>query len=286
MASPLQDGRPKAFPYNTSMSACITDLTPTVASLMDIQPPRLCQATPLEPVLAAAREALGGRQASRVLVYAPDAIGCHLLERYPQDFAHVRQAAPVEVQLQAVDPSVTPVCFASMFTGAMPAAHGITRYAKPQLACDTLFDALLRAGKRVALVAVQDCSIDIIFRGRALDYYTEDYDPQVTARTLQLLERDEHDFILAYHQEYDDLLHRTEPFSAGCLAAFRRHCASFAQLCQAADDCWAAHDRAYCFAPDHGAHLDPATGHGTHGLDIPEDMQVAHFWGLRAGDQA
>jgi hypothetical protein len=265
------------------MSACITDLTPTVANLLGIAPPGLCQATPLEPVLENARETLAGRNVQRVLVYAPDAIGCHLLERYPQDFDAVRRAAPLEVRLQAVSPSVTPVCFASMFTGAQPSAHGITRYAKPRLECDTLFDALLRAGKRVAIVAVKDCSIDSIFRGRNLDYFTEDYDPQVTTRTLELLERDAHDFILAYHQEYDDQLHRTQPFSPECLAAFRRHTANFAALCQAADACWARHDRAYGFAPDHGAHLDPATGHGAHGLDIAQDMQVAHFWGLRAG---
>lgn len=268
------------------MPACITDLTPTVVSLYGIAPPALCQAEPLARVLDSAYAVLGGRSMQRVLVYAPDAIGCHLLERFPPDFAAVRQCAPVEVRLQAVNPSVTPVCFASMFTGAQPAAHGITRYAKPRLACDTLFDALLRAGRRVALVAVRDCSIDIIFRGRVLDYFSEEYDAQVTARTLQLLERDAHDFILAYHQEYDDLLHRTEPFSAECLAALRRHTASFAELCRAADDCWAGHDRAYVFAPDHGAHLDPATGRGMHGLDIDADMQVAHFWGLRAGAAA
>jgi hypothetical protein len=32
------------------------------------------------------------------------------------------------------------------------------------LACDTVFDALVRAGKKVAIVAVRDSSIDLIFR--------------------------------------------------------------------------------------------------------------------------
>lgn len=282
MASPLQGGTHKRLPYNIHMSSCITDVTATVASLMGIQPPGLCQAEPLAPVLDLAREVLGERSVQRLLVYAPDAIGCHLLPRDPASFNTVRACAPVEVRVQSVHPSVTPVCFASMFTGAMPVVHGIQRYEKPRLSCDTLFDALLRAGRRVAIVAVKNSSIDIIFRGRALDYFSEDYDQQVTARAIELLRRDEHDCILAYHQEYDDLLHQTGPFSAECLAAFQHHAASFAELCQAVDAHWACYDRAVAFTPDHGAHLDAATGHGAHGCDIPEDMDVAHFWAVRA----
>jgi predicted AlkP superfamily pyrophosphatase or phosphodiesterase len=264
------------------MSHCITDVTPTVTSLMDVKPPALCQAEPLAPVLEAAREVLGGRSVRRLLVYAPDAIGCHLLPRDPASFNAVRACAPVEVRLQSVHPSVTPVCFASMFTGAMPKVHGIRHYIKPVMACDTLFDALLRAGKRVAIVAVKKSSIDIIFRGRVMTYFSEDYDAQVTARAIELMQRDEHDFILAYHQEYDDLQHKTEPFSAGCLAAFQHHAASFGELCRAVDTHWAGYDRAVAFTPDHGAHFDAVAQRGAHGENIPEDMQVAHFWGVRA----
>lgn len=36
-----------------------------------------------------------------------------------------------------------------------------------------------------------------------------------------MLAADSHDVVVVYHQEYDDQLHRTEPFSAPCLQAFR-----------------------------------------------------------------
>jgi len=34
------------------------------------------------------------------------------------------------------------------------------------------------------------------------------------------------------------------------------------------------------FAPDHGAHIDPVTGKGAHGENIPEDMEVTHYFGF------
>jgi hypothetical protein len=48
-----------------------------------------------------------------------------------------------------------------------------------------------------------------ILRGRAIDYFAEACDPEVTGRALQLLEDDRHDVIVAYHQEYDDEMHAT-----------------------------------------------------------------------------
>jgi len=249
---------------------------------MHVEPAQLCSAEPLPEVMQAAQAVAGGKPLGRCLIYAPDAIGTQLLFRFPKEIAVARRFAPLQVELDSVLPTVTPVCFASMFTGAPPALHGIQTYARPRLICDTLFDALARSGKRVAIVAVRNSSIDIIFRGRAIDYFTEDYDPQVTQRTLALLQQDQHDFILAYHQEYDDLLHKSTPFSDEALAAVRRHLASFAELAAAADQYWAGHSRMVACCPDHGAHIDPVTGRGTHGSALPADMQVSHFLGIAA----
>ena len=138
----------------------------------------------------------------------------------------------------------------------------------------------MSAGKRVAIVAVLDSSIDRIFRNRAIDYFSETYDPEVTERTLQLLEEDRHDFVLAYHQEYDDTLHRTTPRSPEAVEALKSHVDAFVRLARAAHESWSPYHRVLGFVPDHGAHVDPHTGKGTHGLDIHEDMDVRHFYGV------
>ena len=253
----------------------IRSVTPTLCLLMDIDPPKVCSAPPLELVLAPAR-------VDRVLIYAADAIGRVFLGNQPNLKKRLVAASDVQVDLRAMFPPKTPVCYASMFTGAMPEVHGIRKYERPVLTCDTLFDAMARAGKRVAIVAVKDCSMDIIFRNRQIDYFTEEDDAAVLERTLSLLSDDRHDFMVSYNQEYDDTLHRTRQDGPEALAAAGRHVQTFTLLWQATEEHWAGQNRALLFTPDHGAHYDAMKGKGDHGEDIPEDMDVLHFWRLRA----
>ena len=85
-----------------------------------------------------------------------------------------------------------------------------------------------------------------------------------------------------YQQEYDDLLHETEPFSDPCIRAVNNHVSSFSEIVKTASEAWCEHNYAIVFAPDHGAHVDPKTGNGNHGEDIPEDMDLFHWYGLKA----
>jgi hypothetical protein len=214
-------------------------------------------------------------------VFAPDALGSQLRPIRPDLFARVAAVAPLEVPLRSIDPPWTPVCFASMFTGAAPERHGIRKYEKPVLSIDTVFDAFARAGRRVAIVAVHDSSIDRIFRGRALDYFSQKYDPWVTEKALSLVAADRHDLIVAYHQEYDDVMHATGPLALRALRGARNHVEAFEDLSAAVDAAWARYPRALAFAPDHGAHPDVATGGGAHGTAVDADMDLAHFWAVR-----
>ena len=266
----------------TAQRQSIASVTPTLCALLGIDPPELSEGKPLSSVIDAWRENWGERPAERCLVYAPDAIGEGLVGTYGDDFHPVRSRAPLEVPLRAEVPTVTPVCLASMFTGASPESHGIEAYEKPVLECDTLFDALLRAGKKVAIATVKGSSIDRIFRERELDHFSEVYDPEVTARALGLLEADRHDFLLVYHQEYDDTMHATVPHDDAALRAMRNHVRSFEGLARTAWERWGDRPGVLLFAPDHGTHVDPETGRGTHGEAIPEDLEVLHFYGFTA----
>jgi hypothetical protein len=214
---------------------------------------------------------------TKALVYCPDAFGTHALERFPVLHERLRRASTHEIELSSVFPPKTPVCFASLFTGGTPEQHGIRRYERPVLSCDTVFDALTRAGKKVAIVAVRDSSIDLIFRKRPIDYFSPTYDPLVTHQALDLLKANEHDVIVVYHQEYDDLLHRTGPFSELATRALEHHVETWELLARAASAAW-GQDYVLAFAPDHGGHFDPDKERGDHGEDRPEDMQLRHFF--------
>jgi hypothetical protein len=258
----------------------IASLTPTVCHLLGVRVPALASEPSLASVNEQAAARLGSARVQRCLIYCPDALGDHLWSRFPDAVAAITSHCPQRIRLSSVVPPKTPVCFASVFTGATPDGHGLRKPERPVLTCDTLFDALVRAGKSVAISAVRGSSIDLIFRNRAIDYFSEDYDADVTSRALTILEADSHEVVVVYHQEYDDQLHRTEPFSVSCRQAFRNHVSSVQRLAQAAQAAWCAHDFAFIIAPDHGAHADPESGTGDHGLNIPEDMCVSHWYGL------
>jgi hypothetical protein len=122
--------------------------------------------------------------------------------------------------------------------------------------------------------------MDSIFRDREIDYFSEADDEDVTERTISLITSGNYDFIVAYNQGYDDALHETEPESAEAIGAMAGHVASFVEIAGVIERNWQRHTSLIAFAPDHGAHTDCTTGKGTHGDDIPEDMNVMHFFGV------
>ena len=254
----------------------IDSVTPTVCDLMKINPPKGASAKSIKEILEAAK----GKQIEKIMLFAPDAIGEWLFQRHRDEFAPVIKEAPIQIPVRSMTPSYTPVCYGSMFTGMKPQEHGITKYMKPVLKVETIFDAASKAGKKVALVAVKDCSIDLIFRERKIDYYTEKYDPEVNQRVLELLEKQDYDLIVAYNQEYDDLMHDSTPTDPEAIEAFRRHLKAFKKLADAFNKRYQDRNRVIAFLPDHGTHVDPETGKGSHGTESPDDMEVRHFWGV------
>ena len=254
----------------------IDSVTPTVCDLMKINPPKGASAKSIKEILEAAK----GKQIEKIMLFAPDAIGEWLFQRHIDEFAPVIKEAPIQIPVRSMTPSYTPVCYGSMFTGMKPQEHGITKYMKPVLKVETIFDAASKAGKKVALVAVKDCSIDLIFRERKIDYYTEKYDPEVNQRVLELLEKHDYDLIVAYNQEYDDLMHDSTPTDPEAIEAFRRHLKAFKKLADAFNKRYQDRNRVIAFLPDHGTHIDPETGKGSHGTESPDDMEVRHFWGV------
>ncbi len=257
----------------------LASVTPTICKLMGITAPFDSDADVLDQIILDA----DNRQIEKIdkcLVYAPDAIGLTLYQKYRSLFDSVLRHAPVALTLNSIFPPKTPVCFASMFTGAQPKTHGILKYEKPILTCDTIFDALVRAEKTVALVAVKDSSMDLIFRDREISYFSESNDNDVFYRAIEIIESCSHDFIVVYQVDYDDMLHDKTPFCDQAIEVVERLIQTFDKLVRAIDTYWRKDNRLTVFAPDHGSHLDPQSGKGVHGDNIPADMLVKHFYGI------
>lgn len=221
----------------------------------------------------------GMNNAEKLLIYNPDAVGMWLFAKYTEWFAPVLENTQIGVPVCTVLPSVTPVCFGTMYTGVLPEVHGITRYEKKVLEQESFFDCLVKAGKKTAIVAVENSSMAIIYDGKAgIDYYKTPYDKEATEKAKELLENSDYDVIVVYNQEYDDVMHKTYPESEISLAALKHHIAAFGELAEQAEKCWKKYDSVIVWATDHGIHTNDE-GHGTHGSDMDEDLSVMHFFG-------
>lgn len=258
-------------------SFSMTRFSATIAHCMGVPAPALAD-EPIPQVVEMAQNACG-KPVDRVLIYNPDALGLWMYQKYTADFAPLMTRVQMAVPLATVMPSVTPVCFGTMYTGALPEVHGIRAYEKPAITIDSLFDALARAGKKVALVAVEHSSMAIIFAGRAIDYYFTPYDGEAVEKALELVAEDKYDVVVCYNQEFDDVMHESTPESPQSLEAFHRHISNFARLADAAKKSWTGHDSLVVCATDHGTHVN-SEGFGTHGDYIEEDINVLHFFGI------
>ena len=220
-----------------------------------------------------------GEKADRVVMFNPDAVAEWIYEKYPEYLDIAKKNADVEIHLSSVMPSVTPVCFGTMYTGAQPEVHGIRKYEKPVITIDTLFDRLIAAGKRVALITYGKCSLGRIYLERNMDYYHFDIGAieAVNAKAAEVILRDEHDFVLIYNGNYDSVMHKNGPESSRSLAELRVNDHFFGIISELIKNHWKHHNTLVGFAMDHGCHeIDGECG--SHGLDMPEDIDIVHLY--------
>ena len=256
---------------------------------LDIAPP--AQAAPANEALCRfVDEAFGAEKCDRVFMYNPDAIGQWIDDKYPNFFREVVQRTQLKLPLRSVMPSVTPVCFGTMYTGAQPEVHGIQAYAKPVIKIDTIFDALLRAGKKCAIIAYGSSSMSKIFLERDMDYYHFTNIEEVNACAARLIMEDKHDFIACYNGNYDGIMHYNGPESTAALGELRMNCHTFGILNELIKTCWKGHRTLLGFAMDHGSHDIDEMRKGKHYLghhatDMPEDLNICHHYAALGGKQ-
>lgn len=266
----------------------LTRFAATICKVMGIEAPKEA-AEPLDWVCDTLDD-LCKDGFDRVLIHNPDAVGMWLYQAYPDAFEPVLKNTQITVPFTSVLPSVTPVCFGTMYTGAEPAVHGIQEYAKPVIKIDTFFDAVLRAGKKVALVAPPTCSLSNIFLGRDIQYFHCATEGEVVQVAQGLIADDEFDVICVYTFMFDTRNHGRGPEAPDTLNALYRQGQFFDMLVSAVKRNWKQHNTLVAFSPDHGVHKvepfgselnskgKPVKGH--HGSDRTQDMNILHYFGV------
>ncbi len=217
----------------------------------------------------------------RIFMYNPDAIGSWVFDRFEDKFKACLALSLLKLPLRSMFPPVTPVCFASMYSGLLPEQHGIRKYEKPLLTCATVFDILPKAGKRVAIVSTAGDSISEIFLGRNAQYYIFRTIKECNEKAAELIRKDEHDLIVLYNGNYDYWMHRVSPTGLAARKQLDKNAEEFLRLHSLIEECWKprGHKTLLGFAPDHGCHRS-AFPPGDHGLDQPSDMNIYHLYSV------
>ena len=254
----------------------ITGVARTIADIAGIGAPHEAGA-PVDIIVNSANVHFNGKKADRVFMYCPDAIALWLFQKYTASFEKAFNQSNIQIPMLSIMPSVTPVCFASMYTGATPDIHGIKVYEKPVLKTDTVFDAYIRAGLKPAIISTADASMSRIFLERDMDYYIYDSHADCNKKAMELIEEDRHDLIVLYNGNYDTVMHRAGTESCEALQELKENIETYSALINHIGKHWHSHRTMVGFCPDHGCH-DIDGKLGSHGLDMPEDMNIIHFY--------
>ena len=275
----------KKFKDQYGVDYSIGDLTPTVCEINNWEIPAQNGGTPIPVVVDHALRLFDGEgKNEKTFIYCPDAVGEIHRQHYPDLLARVEKVAGIRLLSSSVMPSVTPVCFGTIFSGASPEVHGIKQYAKPVLEVETLFDSAAKAGKKVAIVSVNSCSIDMIFRKRAVDNYSLRTDARCREITEKIMRSDDYDMIVSYSTDYDHLSHKTGCDSETSVTALKTCVEYFEDYARLTDELWGKYNRTLIWAPDHGNH-PVSESSGTHGTNTADDMLVNHFYRITAGNK-
>lgn len=234
-------------------------------------------APPIDWISAILKERLGG-PADRAVLYHADAVGQYIWQKYTDLFEPVYRHTTMAVPFVSTVESVTPVAHASMYTGMDPEGHGIMSYVRPKLECTTLFDVLIQAGKKPAIVAQTDSTFVHIFAGREMDVFEAANAAEVQEKTLELLESDRYDVVSIHTFDYDNAAHAYGPESKEALNAVALEADGFRRLAETMECYRGKHRTLLTYSPDHGQHLI-AGHHGMHGSKMIEDMNIVHFFG-------
>lgn len=251
-------------------------LCASLAYAMGIEAPD-CAAKSSMQLDAYITDSLNGKKVDRIFMYNPDAIAEWIYRKYPSLLEKATERTELEIPFCTVMPSVTPVCFGTMYTGAQPEVHGIRKYEKPIIRIDTIFDKLIQAGKRPVIIAQTNCSMSRIYLGRNMNYYIYDTIEEVNAKAAALIIEDSYDFMVVYNGNYDSMMHKFGPESIEALSELKVNAEIFAMFSSMICEHWKKHNTLAGFAMDHGCHKIDGNC-GSHGLDMPEDLNIVHLY--------
>jgi len=250
----------------------LTVVAPTICELLGVPPPPVAADRPLAPLVE------GWGRVERLLVLLIDALGVStwLASRLQMPFLSAVFEQNL-VPLESVVPTKTPVCFATIASGALPPLHQV-RARQDEFAVPTIFHSFAAARVSNVVVGRAQSSTGLLYAryAGAARLSRANRDDRVVALLAQVL-RERPRFVFCQLLDLDNAGHAAGPSSARSREAAGR-CDR-----RAASICHAAADRGYrlLFLADHGQHDVPqpdGTVRGDHDGSSPADLVVPCSW--------
>jgi predicted AlkP superfamily pyrophosphatase or phosphodiesterase len=256
------------YPENYDMKS----VAPTICKVLGVRLPQQAEAESLVEVV----ETLGIQRRLTVLVI--DAFGA-------STWTAVRMETPTFntlanrhlLHLRSVMPTVTPVNFSTMLTGAPPDVH-LIRDRREELTLETVFHVLRERGMTSATAARALSSLGILISPHA-DHpgIAESNDDQDVKRIAVEAMRNGTNLLWVQLLDVDDAGHGHGPLSPQGIAAAKR---ADQHLKEIAETAW-REGYALIILADHGQHTetkDDGTEYGTHGTIADDDVYIPLVW--------
>ena len=265
------------------MAGSITNFASTVLAVMGKEKEKH-----MDGPLSVAGKVLADGVREKCLIVSVDAVPRYLTDERAELFEKVRKYAPVTEEITTVMPSITPVCYGAMFSGATPDRNGLPCYVEPKvengigrpsLSVTPFPQTLVNSGKKVAVVTCNNGCIKSMLWGREIDLFIIDGDDdrKMAEKAYELLDSD-YDLIFLYQLDYDYTQHKVTPRGEKAIEVLKNKTEVFARLCEKAVSVWKDKKYMLVFNSDHGCH-ETADGGGAHGEDIDDDMKIRYFFG-------
>lgn len=247
----------------------ITALAPTVAALLDLPAPAQTDAPPVAEVVAELHPA------TRVALLAPDALGHYPFTRWRGEMPFLSGLhSHRSLLLRSIMPSITPVNFSAMVTGAPLSVHGVQRFTD-DFQCETLFDVVRAHGDQSAGVGQKGYTGGELL-GRFADLWGKaesNTDEEVMQIALQFARDRQPRFLIVQLGSTDDVFHKHGPSSPEVVPVVRDTDARLERMVGELTGL----GYAVLVTADHGQH-DGENGGGTHGSEADEDALVPLTW--------
>jgi predicted AlkP superfamily pyrophosphatase or phosphodiesterase len=247
------------------------NVAPTISAILNVPVPAQSAGAPIAEIV----HDLSG--AARLALIAPDALGLFAWNLWKAEMPYLSSLhEQCSLVLRSVLPSITPVNFGAMVTGAGLEIHGSQTF-KHNFTCETLFDTIRKAGGNSAGVGLDGYTGSALL-GRFADIWGNagaGDDADVERTVLEIAVRERPTFIISQLGVVDDVFHRYGPSSPLVVPMLQDLDARLKRMVGQLK----ALGYVILILSDHGQHdVNEPELKGTHGTDSDIDCLVPCTW--------